>query len=78
MSLARLILDQITEFLLERLEENGGSEQAEIEVKKRCDIISKALLLFDEVFSLLRTSHKDLTPRKIKKSQRYIKKVLHI
>ncbi len=53
MSSARLILDQIKEFLLERLEENGGSARAKREVKKRCDIVAKALLLFDGLLSLL-------------------------
>ena len=46
MSSARLIFDQIAGILLERLEENGGSEQSKIEVKKRCDIIAKAIILF--------------------------------
>ena len=78
MSSARLIFDQITVLLLERLEENGGSEQANIEVKKRCDIIAKALLLFGGLLYLLRTSHKYLIARKIQKAQRYINIVLQV
>ena len=78
MSSARLIFDQITEILLESLEENGGSEQANIEVKKRCDIIAKALLLFGWLLYLLRTSHNYLIARKIQKAQRYINIVLQV
>ena len=78
MSSARLIFDQITGLLLERLEENGGSEQAKIEVKKRCDIIAKALLLFGGLPYLLRTSHNYLIARKIQKAQRYINIVLQV
>jgi hypothetical protein len=78
MSSARLILDQIKEFLLERLEENGGSARAKREVKKRCDIVAKALLLFDGLLSLLRTPHKDLTPWKILQARRYATKALEV
>jgi len=78
MSSARLILDQIKEFLLERLEENGGSARAKREVKKRCDIVAKALLLFDGLLSLLRTPPKDLTARKILQARRYAKKALEV
>jgi hypothetical protein len=74
MSSAKLILEQIMEFLLNRLEENGGSTGAKREVKKRCDIVAKALLLFDGLLSLLRTPHKDLTLRKILKARRYAPK----
>ena len=78
MSSARLIFDQIAGFLLERLEENGGSEQSKIEVKKRCDIIAKALMVFCGILYLLRTSHKALTTTKIQKAQRYINIVLQV
>jgi hypothetical protein len=43
-------MDQMKVFLLEKLEEDGGSEQAKQEVTKRCDIIAKCLLLFDGFF----------------------------
>ncbi len=62
MAWARLLYDQIKAFLLEQLGEDGGSERAKREVKKRCDIVAKALLLFDGFLSLLRTDHNDLTP----------------
>ena len=78
MFLARIIFDQISILLLERLEENGGSEQAKIEVKKRCDIIAKALLLFGGIIYLLRTSHNYSITRKIQKAQRYINIVLQV
>jgi hypothetical protein len=51
-SAAKLVLEQIMEFLLDRLEENGGSERAKREVKERCCIVAKALLLFDGLLSL--------------------------
>ena len=78
MSSARLIFDQIEELLLERLKENGGSAREKREVKKRCDIIAKSLLLFDGLLSILITSQKDLTPWKIRKAQRYAKKYLQV
>jgi hypothetical protein len=64
-----LIYEQIEAFLLNQLEEDGGSERAKREVKKRCDIVAKALLLFDGFLSLLRTDHKDLTPQHITKAR---------
>jgi hypothetical protein len=76
MSWARLIFDQMKAFLLEQLEEDGGSEQAKREVTKRCDIVAKALLLFDGFLSLLRTDHKDLTPQHITKAREYARKAL--
>ena len=78
MSSARPIFDQIEELLLERLEENGGSARAKREVKKRCDIATKALLLLDGPLSLLIKSHKYLTPWKIRKAWRYAKKALEV
>ena len=78
MSSARLIFDQIVGFLLERLEENGGSEQSKIEVKKPCDIIAKALMLFCGFLYLLRISHKGLTTRKKQKAKRYINIILQV
>ena len=74
MSMAKHIFAQIKAFLLERLEADGGSEQAKRKVKKQCDIIAKALLLFDGFLSLLRTAHKDLTAGKIARAQRYARK----
>jgi hypothetical protein len=64
MGWARLIFEQIKAFLLEQLEEDGGSERAKREVTKRCNIVvAKALLLFDGFLSLLkRTDNKDLPP----------------
>jgi hypothetical protein len=53
--------------LLEQLKEDGGLERAQREVAKRCNIVAKALLLFDGSNSLLRTDHKDLTPQHIPK-----------
>jgi hypothetical protein len=76
MAWARLIFDQIKAFLLEKLEEDGGSERAKREVTKRCDIVAKALLLFDGFLSLLRTEHKDLTPQHIEKAREYARKAL--
>ena len=78
MFLAWLLFDQISEFLLEGFEDNIGSEQAQRELKKRCDIIAKALLLFGGLLYLLRTSHNYLIARKIQKSQRYINIVLQV
>ena len=59
MSSARLVLDQTQGLSLERLEESGGSARKKREVKKRCKIVAKALLLFDRLLSLLRAPHKD-------------------
>jgi hypothetical protein len=61
MALTRLIFDQIKAYLVEQLVEDGGSERAKREVRKRCDIVAKALLLFDGFLSLLRTDRNDLT-----------------
>jgi hypothetical protein len=61
---SRLILEQIKAFLLDQLEEDGGSERGKREVKKGCIIITKALLLlFDGFLSLIRMDHKDSTPQ---------------
>ena len=78
MAWARLIYDQIKAFLLEQLGEDGGSERAKREVKKRCDIVAKALLLFDGFLSLLRTDHKDLTPQHIMKAREYSTKAVAV
>jgi hypothetical protein len=78
MAWARLIYDQIKAFLLEQLGEDGGSERAKREVKKRCDIVAKALLLFDGFLSLLRTDHKDLTPQHITKAREYSTKAVTV
>jgi hypothetical protein len=56
-------------FLLDQLEEDGGSQRAKREMTKRCDIVAKALLLFDGFLSILRTGHKDLTPEHIGKAR---------
>jgi hypothetical protein len=58
----------IKAFLLEQLEEDGGSERANREVAKWCDIVPKVLLLFDRFLSLLRTDHKDPMPQNIGKA----------
>ena len=76
MSLARLIFDQIKQFLLERLEENGESARSKREVNKQCVTVAKTLLLFDGIFYPLITPHKYLTPWKIRKAQRYANKFL--
>lgn len=76
MAWARLILNQIKAFLLEKLEEDGGSERAKREVAKRCDAVAKCLLLFDGFLSILRTDHKDLTPALIAKAREYARKAL--
>jgi hypothetical protein len=78
MSWARLIFDQIKEFLLEKLEEDGGSQRTKREVTKRCDIVAKALLLFDGFLSILRTPHQDLTPAHIAKAREYSRKALTV
>jgi hypothetical protein len=54
--------EQIKAFLLDELE-RMGDRRAKREVKKLCEIVAKALLLFDGFLSLLRTDHKDLTPQ---------------
>jgi hypothetical protein len=63
---------------LEQLEEDGGLERAKRKVTKRCDIVVKALLLFDGFLSLLGTDHKDLTPQHIVKAQEYARKTLAV
>jgi hypothetical protein len=68
MAWARLILNQTKAFLLEKPEEDGGSERAKREVTKRCDAVAKCSLLFDGFLSILRTDHKDLTPALIAKA----------
>jgi hypothetical protein len=79
MSSARLLLGQIEAFLLERLEENGASMRQKREVRKRCDIVAKASLLFDGLLSVLRTAdHKDLTPFKIAQARRHARKALEV
>jgi hypothetical protein len=78
MAWARLIFEQLKEYLVEQLEEDGGSERAKTEVRKRCDIVAKALLLFDGFLSILRTDHKDLTPQHITKARRYARKALEV
>jgi hypothetical protein len=79
MSLMRLLLDQIKEFSLQRLKKNRGSAGAKREVKKRCDIVAKASLLFDRLLSLLRTPHKkDLTLGKVLKPRRCAKKAVEV
>jgi hypothetical protein len=70
MAWSRLIFEQIKAFLLDQPEEDGVSERAKREVRKRCGIVAKALLLFDGFVSLLvRTDHKDLTPPTHNKGQ---------
>jgi hypothetical protein len=78
MSWARLLYDQIKAFLLEELEEDGGSQRKKREVTKRCDIIAKALLLFNGCLSLVRTPHEDITPAHIAKAREYSKKALTV
>jgi hypothetical protein len=78
MSCARPIFDQIKSFLLERLEEDGGSERAKREVTKRCDIVANALLLFDGFLSLLRTDHNGLTPQLIMKARAFARKAVAV
>jgi hypothetical protein len=78
MSSARLIYDELKEFLLQRLEEDGASARRKREVRKRCDLIAKCLLLFDGFLSILRTEHKDLTPALIAKAREYARKALAV
>jgi DNA topoisomerase IA len=78
MAWARLIFEQMKAFLLEQLEQDGGSERMKREVTKQCDIIAKALLLFHGFLSLLRTDHKDLTPQHISKARDYARKGLAV
>jgi hypothetical protein len=59
MAWSRLIFEQIKAFLLDQLEDDGGYERAKREVRKLCNIVAKALLLFDGFLSLVRTKHKD-------------------
>jgi hypothetical protein len=60
MAWSRLVFEQIKAFLLDQLKEDGGSERAKLEVKKWCNIVAKALLLFDGFLPLVRTDRKDL------------------
>ncbi len=78
MAWSRPIFEQIKAFLLDQLEEDGGSERAKTEVRKRCDIVAKALLLFDGFLSLVRTEHKDLTPQHITKAREYATKSVSV
>jgi hypothetical protein len=78
MAWAWLIFEQMKAFLLEQLEEDGGSERAKREVMKWCVIVAKALLLFDGFISLIRTDHKDLTLQHIAKAQEYARKSLAV
>jgi hypothetical protein len=78
MALARPIYDQMIAFLLEKLEEDGGLERAKREVKEWCDIVTKALLLFDGFLSLLRTDHKDLTLQHIIEAREYSTKAVAV
>jgi hypothetical protein len=79
MAWVRLIFDQMKAFVMEKVEEDGGSERAKGEVTKGCDIVVKALLvLFDGFLSLLWTDHKDLTPENITKAQPYTRKDLAV
>jgi hypothetical protein len=57
MAQARLIFTQMKTFFLEQLVEDGGLKRAKREVTKWCDIVAKALLLFNIFLSLLRTDH---------------------
>jgi hypothetical protein len=78
MAWARLIFDQIKGFLLAKLEEDGGTQRRKREVVKRCDIVAKALLLFDGFLSILRTPHQNLTPQLIAKARRFAEKALAV
>jgi hypothetical protein len=78
MAWSSLIFEQIKAFLLDQLEEDGGSEQAKTEVRKPCDIVAKALLLFDGFLSFLRTDQKDLTPQHITKAREYATKAVAV
>ncbi len=78
MAWSRLIFDQIKAFLLDQLEEDGGPERAKTEVRKRCDIVATALLLFDGFLSLVRTEHKDLTRQHITKAREYAAKAVAV
>jgi hypothetical protein len=78
MAWSRLIFAQMKAFLLEKLEEDGGSERAKREVTKRCDIVAKALLLFDGFLSILRTDHQNLTPQLIAKARQFAMKALAV
>jgi hypothetical protein len=69
-----IIFDQIKAFLLDQLEKDGGLDRAKREVQKRCNIVTKALLLFDGFLSLVRTNHKDLPPQHNTKAREYATK----
>jgi hypothetical protein len=78
MAWARLVYNQMKEFLLEKLEEDGASDRAKREVSKRCDIIAKCLLWFDGFLSILWTEHKDLTPELTAKAREHATKALAV
>ena len=59
---------------MDQLEEDRW--RAKRGVKKQCDIVAKALLLFDGFLSLLRTDHKDLSPQHITRAQEYTTKAV--
>jgi hypothetical protein len=50
MSWARLVFEQMKAFLLEKLEEDGGSERAKQEVAMRCDIVAKPYCCLTDSF----------------------------
>jgi hypothetical protein len=68
MAWTRLICNQMKEFLLEKLVEDGASERAKREVTKRCDIAAKCLLLFDSFLAILHADHEDLAPELMAKA----------
>jgi hypothetical protein len=76
MAWARLICNQMKAFLLEKMVKDRASERAKKEVTKRCDTVTKCLLLFDHFLSILRIDHKDLTPALIAKARECATKAL--
>jgi hypothetical protein len=61
-----------------QLDEEGVSERAQREVRKLCDIVAKAFLLFDGFLSLVRTNHKDVTPPTQTKAREYATKAVAV
>jgi hypothetical protein len=78
MAWARLVCNQMKEFLLEKLVEDGASQQAKRQVTKRCDIITKCLLLLDGFLSVSWTEHKDLALELMAKARDHATKALAV
>jgi hypothetical protein len=71
MTTAMQVMRQFNQYLQVELAENGDTDRAKRETKKQCKVVGNALLNFDGFLSLLRTSHKDLTPAIFAQARQY-------